>query len=53
MIFWSDKPPRHANSAHVAWSQDGMWAAWAEIVRRGGVSHCNKIYIFEILMKNC
>ena len=29
-----------------------MWAAWAEVVRRQGVSYIDKIYIFEILIKN-
>ena len=53
LIFWSDKPRRRTNSAHVAWSRSGTWAAWAEVVRRRGVSYIDKIYIFEILMKNC
>ena len=53
LIFWSDEPPRHANSAHVACSRAGMWAAWAEVARRRGVSYIDKIYIFEILMRNC
>ena len=31
LIFWSDKPCRRTNSAHVAWSRSGTWAAWAEV----------------------
>ena len=50
LIFWSDKPPRRANSAHVACSQAGTWAMWAEGL---GVSYGDKIYIFKILMRNC
>ena len=50
LIFWSDKPPRHANSARVACSRAGTWAAWAEVARRQGVSYIYKIYIFEILI---
>ena len=53
LIFWSDKPRRRTNSAHVAWSRSGTWAAWAEVVRRRGVSYIDKIYIFEVLIKNC
>ena len=53
LIFLSDNPPRCANSAHVACSQAGTWAAWAELVRRLGVTYDDKIDIFEILMKNC
>ena len=52
LIFWSDKPPRRANSAHVACSRAGTWAAWAEVARRQGVSYVDKIYIFEILVEN-
>ena len=52
LIFWSDKPPRRTNSAHAACSRAGTWAAWADFVRRRGVSCIDKIYIFEILMKN-
>ena len=39
LIFWSDKPPRRANSAHVAYSRDGTWAAWAELAHRLGVTY--------------
>ena len=53
LIFWSDKPPRRTNSAHAACSRAGTWAAWADVVRRQCVSCVDKIYIFEILMKNC
>ena len=53
MIFWSGKPPRRANSAHVACSWADTWAAWAEVARRWGVSYVDKIYISEILIKNC
>ena len=53
LIFWSDKPPRRTNSAHAACSRAGTWAAWADVVRRRGVSCIDKIYIFEILMKSC
>ena len=31
LLFRSDKPHRHANSAHVACSRAGTWAAWAEV----------------------
>ena len=48
LIFWSDKPPWRTNSAHVACSRAGTWAAWAEAMRRQGVP-----YIFEILRINC
>ena len=48
-----DTPRRRTNSAHVAWSRAGTWATWAELVRRRGVSCVDKIYIFEIAMKNC
>ena len=53
LISWSNKPPRRTNSAHVACSRAGMWAVWAEVVRRWGVSYIDKIYNFEIHMKNC
>ena len=39
--------------AHVACGQAGTWAAWAEVAHRQGVSYIDKIYIFEIIMKNC
>ena len=39
--------------AQLACSRAGTWAAWADVVCRRGVSCINKIYIFEILMKNC
>ena len=53
LIFWSDKPPRRTNSAHTACSRAGTWATWVDVVRRRSVSCVDKIYIFEILMKNC
>ena len=53
LIFWSDKPPLRANSAHVACSRAGTWAAWAELARRGAWSYHNNIDVFEILVKNC
>ena len=47
LIFWSDKPCRRTNSAHVAWSRAGTWAAWAEVVHRRGVFYVDKIYILK------
>ena len=47
LFFWSDKPPWRANSAHVACSQAGTWAAWAEVARWRGVSYVDKIYILK------
>ena len=38
-FFLSDKPPQRANSAHVACSQAGTWAVWAEVARQRGVSY--------------
>ena len=54
-IFFSklDTPNRRTSSAHVACSRAGTWAAWAEVVRRLGVSNLEKNYIFGIRMKNC
>ena len=48
-----DKPRRRTNSAHVAHVPARLQATWAELVRRRGVSCVDKIYIFEIVMKNC
>ena len=31
LIFWSYKPPRRTNSAHVACRWACEWAAWAEV----------------------
>ena len=53
LIFLVGKPPRRANFAHLACSWAGMWAAWAEVAHQLGVSYVDKIYIFEILTKNC
>ena len=39
LIFRSDKAPWRTNSAQVACSRAGRWAAWAEVVRRRGVSY--------------
>ena len=40
LIFWSDKPPRRANSAHhIACSQAGTWYKWAEVAHWQGVSY--------------
>ena len=48
-----DKSRRRANSAQVAHVPARLQATWAELVRRRGVSCIDKIYIFEIVMKNC
>ena len=48
-----DKHPRRANSSHVSCSRAGKWAAWAEVACQRDMSYDDKIYIFEILMKNC
>ena len=53
LIFLSDKPPQRTNSAHIACSRAGTWAAWTEVERWLSVSYVNRIYIFEIPMKNC
>ena len=42
LIFGSDKPPQCANTAHVACSRAGIWAAWAEVARRWGASYSKK-----------
>ena len=52
MIFRSDKPPRRTNYAHIA------CGSVAQPVRGLGLpgqklSCVDKIYIFEILMKDC
>ena len=44
---------QRTSSAHVACSRAGTWAAWAEVVRRLGVSNLKKNYIFGILVKKC
>ena len=44
-----DTPRRRTNSAHVPAQ---LQATWAELVRRWGVSCVDKIYIFEMAMKN-
>ena len=41
------------SSAHVACCPADTWAGWAEVARLRGVSYDDRIYIFEILMKNC
>ena len=48
-----DTPHRRTNSAHVAHVPARLQAMWAELVSRLGVSCVDKIYIFEIAMKNC
>ena len=48
-----DTPRRPTNSAHVAHVPARLQAMWAELVRRRGVFCVDKIYIFEIAMKNC
>ena len=48
-----DTPRRRTNSAHIAHVPARLQATWAELVRRRGVSCVDKIYIFEIAMKNC
>ena len=48
-----DTPNRRTSSAHVACSRAGTWAAWAEVVRRLGVSNLEEKYIIGILVKNC
>ena len=40
------------NSAHVACSRAGTWAAWAEVARWWGLSYDDRIYIFEIKHEN-
>ena len=50
LIFLSDSDkfcprPLAEVSQYVGW--------WAEVAHRWGVSYNDKIYIFEILMKNC
>ena len=47
-----DTPRRRTNSAHVAHVPARLQAMWAELVRRRGVSCVDRIYIFEIVMKN-
>ena len=49
----SGTPRRLYTSAHTAHVPARPQAAWAEVVRRRDVSYVDKIYIFEILMKNC
>ena len=44
---------RRTTSAHAAHVPARFQATWAELVRRRGVSCIDKIYIFEIVMKNC
>ena len=46
-------PNRRTTSAHAAHVPARLQAAWAELVRRLGVSNFEKNYIFGILMKNC
>ena len=48
-----DTPNRRTTSAHAAHVPARLQAAWAELVRRLGVSNFEKNYIFGILMKNC
>ena len=48
-----DTPCRRTNSSNVAHIPARLQATWAELVRRQGVSCVDKIYIFEIAMKNC
>ena len=48
-----DTTRRRTNSAHVAHVPARRQATWAELVRWRGVSCVDKIYIFEIAMKNC
>ena len=48
-----DTPRRRTNSAHVAHVPARLQATWAELVRWQSVSCVDKIYIFEIVMKNC
>ena len=52
LIFWSDKPLQRTYSAQVACSRADTWAAWAEVVHRRDVFYVDKIYIFEIFIKN-
>ena len=42
-----DTPNQRTSSAHVACSRAGTWAAWAEVVRRLGVSNLEKIIFLE------
>ena len=48
-----ETPRRRTTSAHAAHVPARIQAAWAELVRRRGVSCVDKIYIFQILMKSC
>ena len=48
-----DTPNQRTTSAHTAHVPARLQAAWAELVRRLGVSNFEKNYIFGILMKNC
>ena len=48
-----DTPRRRTNSAHVAHVPARLQATWAVLVRQRGVFCVDKIYIFEIAMKNC
>ena len=49
----SVNPPGPTTSAHVACSRVSTWAAWAEVVRPGGMSDKNSnfgtlIYLFQL-----
>ena len=48
-----DTPVWRTTSAHAANVLALLQAKWAELACRWGVSYVDKIYIFEILMKNC
>ena len=55
MKFGSDAPVGSGTSAHVAYSQAGTWAMWAEVLGPGGTSDQNSnrgIQMYLFLLSN-